>query len=482
MRVTILGTGYVGLTTGAALAYLGHDVSCVDKDESKIERLKQGEPPIYEPNLKELLDLSSGHLRFLTSYEDSVPEAEVIFIAVGTPPRADGSPDLRFVRAAADEVGRNLGKGYTVVVNKSTVPIGSGKWVRLVIEAAYFERHGRDADGLVGVGSNPEFLRESSAVADTLFPDRIVIGAEDERVRDRLVELYRPLIDQTFDPPSFLPRPQNVSPVALVLTDPASSEMIKYAANAFLALKISFINEIGSLAAKVGANIQTIAKGVGMDKRIGPRFLQAGLGWGGSCFGKDTSALLTTAFEHGVSMPIVRASREVNWRMRVQVIEKLLGVHGSLEGKRISLLGMAFKPETDDLRDAPVLDAGAPPARPRSEGDGPRPRGHRAIPDRTAGAERGNRQFARGAVRGRRRGGPGDRVEAVPRSRLGRIAVPHAHARPHRRPQRSGLERDGVGRLPLPAHPVRPRVLGQRVVGQAFSLRGAFSPAPGSTG
>ena len=356
MRVTILGTGYVGLTTGVALAYLGHDVSCVDKDEAKIERLKNGEPPIYEPHLKELLDLSQGHLRFLTSYEDSVPEAEIIFIAVGTPPRADGSPDLRFVRAAADEVGRYLGKGYTVVVNKSTVPIGSGKWVRLVIEAAYFERHGRDADGLVGVGSNPEFLRESSAVADTLYPDRIVIGAENERVRDRLVELYRPLIDQTFDPPPFLPRPQAVAPVPLVLTDPASSEMIKYAANAFLALKISFINEIGSLAAKVGANIQTIAKGMGMDKRIGPRFLQAGLGWGGSCFGKDTSALLTTAFEHGVSMPIVRASREVNWRMRVQVIEKLLGVHGSLEGKRISLLGLAFKPETDDLRDAPVLD------------------------------------------------------------------------------------------------------------------------------
>jgi UDPglucose 6-dehydrogenase len=356
MRVTILGTGYVGLTTGAALAYLGHDVSCVDKDEERIERLKQGEPPIYEPNLKELLDLSRGHLRFLTSYEESVPEAEVVFIAVGTPPRADGSPDLRYVRAAADEVGQNLGKGYTVVVNKSTVPIGSGKWVRMVIQAAYFERHGRDAEGLVGVGSNPEFLRESSAVSDTLFPDRIVIGSVDERVRERLLDLYRPLIGQTFDPPPFLPRPEGIAPVPLVLTDPASSELIKYAANSFLALKISFINEIGTLASKVGANIQTVAAGIGMDKRIGPKFLQAGLGWGGSCFGKDTSALLTTAFEHGVSMPIVRASREVNWHMRVQVIEKLLGVHGALEGKRISLLGLAFKPETDDLRDAPVLD------------------------------------------------------------------------------------------------------------------------------
>jgi UDPglucose 6-dehydrogenase len=356
MRVTILGTGYVGLTTGVALAYLGHDVCCVDKDEEKIEQLKRGIPPIYEPHLEELLELSKSRLRFLTSYEESVPDADVVFIAVGTPPRPDGSPDLRFVRAAADEVGQHLGKGYTVVVNKSTVPIGSGRWVRLVIEAAYFERHGRDADGLVGVGSNPEFLRESSAVADTLYPDRIVIGAENEHVRERLVELYRPLIDQSFDAPPFLPRPEHLAPVPVVLTDPASSEMIKYAANAFLALKISFINEIGMLAAKAGANIQTIAKGIGMDGRIGPRFLQAGLGWGGSCFGKDTSALLTTAFEHGVSMPIVRASREVNWRMRVQVIEKLLGVYGALEGRRISLLGMAFKPETDDLRDAPVLD------------------------------------------------------------------------------------------------------------------------------
>lgn len=356
MRVTILGTGYVGLTTGVALAYLGHDVSCVDKDESKIECLRRGVPPIYEPNLKELLALSQPKIRFLSSYAEAVPEAQVVFISVGTPPRPDGSPDLRFVRAAADELGQHLGQDYTVVINKSTVPIGSGKWVRLVIHAAYLKRHGRVVDGLVGVGSNPEFLRESSAVADTLYPDRIVIGSNECRVRDTLVELYRPLIDQTFDPPPFLPRPQGIAPVPLVLTDPASSELIKYAANAFLALKISFINEIGTLASKVGANIQTVAAGVGMDKRIGPKFLQAGLGWGGSCFGKDTSALLTTAFENGLSMPIVRASREVNWRMRVQVIEKLLSVHGALEGKRISLLGLAFKPETDDLRDAPVLD------------------------------------------------------------------------------------------------------------------------------
>lgn len=360
MKITILGTGYVGLTTGVALAYLGHDVCCLDKDERKIESLRNGEPPLYECHLRELLALSQPHLRFTTSYEEAIPDAEVVFIAVGTPPRTDGSPDLKFVRAAAEELGRNLGKGYTVVVNKSTVPIGSGKWVRQVIEAAYFEMHGRDADGLVGVGSNPEFLRESTAVADTLYPDRIVIGSLDPKVLERLTAVYRPILDQSFDAPAFLPRPeglaQDLAKVPLISTDPASSEMIKYAANCFLALKVSFINEIGTLASTVGANIEVIAQGIGLDKRIGPRFLQPGLGWGGSCFGKDTSALLTTAFEHGVSMPIVGAAREINARMRVRVIEKLLSVHGTLEGRRISLLGLAFKPDTDDLRDAPVLE------------------------------------------------------------------------------------------------------------------------------
>jgi UDPglucose 6-dehydrogenase len=356
MRITILGTGYVGLTTGVALAYLGHDVCCLDKDEKIIELLQNGEPPLYEPHLREMLELSRPHLRFTTSYKEAVPDAEVVFITVGTPPRPDGSPDLKFVRAAADELGRNLGKGYTVVVNKSTVPIGSGKWVKQVIEAAYFELHGCDAEGLVGVGSNPEFLRESTAVYDTLYPDRIVIGATEQRVMERLTALYQPLIDQEFPAPEFLPRPEGIGPVPLITTDPASSELIKYAANAFLALKISFINEVGLLATKVSGDIQTVANGIGMDKRIGPRFLQPGLGWGGSCFGKDTSALMTTAEEHGVSMPIVHAARESNGRMRVQVIEKLRGIHCSLEGKRISLLGLSFKPETDDLRDAPALE------------------------------------------------------------------------------------------------------------------------------
>ncbi len=217
----MLGAGYVGLTTGAALAYLGHEVCCLDKDESKIELLQQGQPPLYEPYLQELLELSRANLRFTTSYAEAIPGAEVVFIAVGTPPRADGSPDLRFVRAAAEEVGQNLGQEYAVIVNKSTVPIGSGKWVRMVIQAAYFERHGRDAEALIGVGSNPEFLRESSAVYDTLYPDRIVIGAADPRVLERLMGLYQPLIDQSFEPPPFLPRPEGIAPVPLVQTDPA---------------------------------------------------------------------------------------------------------------------------------------------------------------------------------------------------------------------------------------------------------------------
>jgi len=262
------------------------------------------------------------------------PRSRIVFIAVGTPPRADGSPDLRFVRAAAEEVGQNLGTGYTVVVNKSTVPIGSGKWVRMVIQAAYFERHGRDAEGLVGVGSNPEFLRESCAVHDTLYPDRIVIGAG-RSARAGAADRALPAADRPELRTAAVPAAARGHRSGAAGNHRSSSaELIKYAANAFLALKISYINEIGNLASRVGANVQTVAQGIGMDKRIGPRFLQAGLGWGGSCFGKDTSAILTTAFEHGISMPIVRAAREVNRQMRVQVLEKLLSVHGALEGKR----------------------------------------------------------------------------------------------------------------------------------------------------
>lgn len=356
MKVAILGTGYVGLTTGVCLAYVGHEVACVDTDVSKIEKLKNGEIPIYEPGLKELLEESKENLHFTTSIADGLKEAQVVFIAVGTPPRADGSPDLRYLRSASESIGEHLPSGFVVVVNKSTVPIGSGNWVETLIRTAYERTHNETADGRFSVASNPEFLREGSALMDSLYPDRIVVGSDNQRTREMLYSLYRPLLDQSFAAPSFLPRPDDVAAVPLVSSDLASAELIKYAANAFLALKISFINEIGGLAERVGADIREVARGIGLDARIGPRFLQAGLGWGGSCFGKDTSALISTAAEYGLSMPIVNAARDVNQRQRVRVVEKLLLELKILKGRSIGLLGLAFKPNTDDLREAPSLD------------------------------------------------------------------------------------------------------------------------------
>lgn len=356
MKIAILGTGYVGLTTGVCLAYLGHEVTCIDPVQSKIDALRAGRIPIYEPGLAELMQECAERLHFTTEIADGVPTAEVVFIAVGTPPQTDGSPDLRYLRAASESIGQHLNAGFTVVVNKSTVPIGSGNWVESLIRAAFERTHEGRADGKFAVASNPEFLREGSALADSLYPDRIVVGADNEQTRGILYRLYRPLIDQTFPAPSFLPRPDDMGAVPMVATDLASAELIKYAANAFLALKISFINEIGNLAERVGADVREVARGIGLDARIGPRFLQAGLGWGGSCFGKDTAALISTAAEYGQAMPIVNAAREVNKRQRVKVVERLLGELKILKGRTISLLGLAFKPNTDDLREAPSID------------------------------------------------------------------------------------------------------------------------------
>ncbi len=356
MKIAILGTGYVGLTTGVCLAYLGHDVTCLDPVEEKILALREGRIPIYEPGLGELLAEVGDNIRFTTSFEEAIPGAQVIFIAVGTPPKSDGSPDLRYLRSASESIGRYMDGEFVVVVNKSTVPIGSGNWVESLIRTAYELHHGERADHKFAVASNPEFLREGSALADSLYPDRIVVGGETQRTLEIMYTLYRPLIDQSFQAPQFLPRPADLGAVPLVGTDLASAELIKYAANAFLALKISFINEIGNLGARVGADIGEVARGIGLDARIGPRFLQAGLGWGGSCFGKDTSALISTAAEYGLSMPIVNAACEVNKRQRARVVEKLLVELRILKGRTISLLGLAFKPQTDDLREAPVLD------------------------------------------------------------------------------------------------------------------------------
>ena len=356
MNVSIIGTGYVGLTTGACLAFLGHKVTCVDADENKIKTLQAGKVPFHEPHMEVLVADARANLRFTTDYASAIPQSDVVFIAVGTPPGANGSPDLRYLEAAARSIGENLGDHFTVVVNKSTVPIGSGNWVGALVRDAYEKAKGRKANGAFAVASNPEFLREGSAVLDSLFPDRVVIGADEPRTSEVLYTLYRPILEQTFQAPPYQRRPESMTAVPLISTDLASAELIKYAANAFLALKISYINEIGNVAEKVGADIRQIARGIGLDGRIGPRFLQAGLGWGGSCFGKDTAALVATAAEYGVEAQIVKAAREVNRLQRERVVEKLLAEVKILKGRTIGLLGLAFKPHTDDLREAPSLD------------------------------------------------------------------------------------------------------------------------------
>lgn len=351
-NVVIIGSGYVGLTTAVAFAHLGHRVTCVDVDAEKVARLRQGIPTFHEPELASMLTAVSANLSFTTSYADAIPTADVVFIAVGTPSLSDGRPDLQFVRAVVGEIGRNLGERALVIVTKSTVPIGSGNWVESLIREAVGTERARK----VSIASNPEFLREGSALFDTLYPDRVVVGADDEVAIAKLRAVYQPILDQTFDPPESLPRPDGLRAVPLITTDLASAELIKYAANSFLALKISYINEIAELAERVGADVTRVAAGIGLDARIGTRFLQAGVGWGGSCFGKDTAALLATAREYGLTMPIVQAARDVNYRQRQRVVEKLRHELKILKGRTIALLGIAFKPNTDDLRDAPALD------------------------------------------------------------------------------------------------------------------------------
>lgn len=357
MNVVSMGTGYVGLTTGVAFAYLGHQVTCFDINAEKIALLRNGKLPIYEPHLLDLFQLSGTNLHFTDREEEiGLDKADVVFISVGTPSLPDGGADMQYVRIASELIGRNLGDHFTVVVNKSTVPIGSGNWVSSLIRDAYQEKHGNRPDGKFAMASNPEFLRQGSALFDTLYPDRVVIGGEDAKVLDVMTNLYRPILNQEFASPDFLARPENFGGVPLLTCDLASAELIKYAANAFLALKISYINEIGMLATKVGADVTQVARGIGLDSRIGPRFLEAGIGWGGSCFGKDTAALISTANEYGMSMPIVQAARDVNYHMRVWVVDQLLAELKILKGRTVALLGVSFKENTDDLRDAPSID------------------------------------------------------------------------------------------------------------------------------
>ena len=337
MHVAMIGTGYVGLVSGACFADFGHVVTCVDKDASKIERLKKGEIPIYEPGLEALVEqnVAAGRLKFTTEAKDAIAEADAVFIAVGTPTRrGDGHADLSYVYGAAEEIAE-LMDGFTVVVTKSTVPVGTGDEVEAIIR-----KQKPDAD--FAVVSNPEFLREGAAIKDFKIPDRVVVGTDDERAREVMRELYRPL---------FL----NETPI--LFTSRRTSELIKYAANAFLALKITFINEIADLCEAVGANVQEVSRGIGLDGRIGRKFLNAGPGYGGSCFPKDTLALTKTAHDAGSPVRIVDTVIDVNARRKKKMAEKVIAaMGGDVSGKTIGVLGLAFKPNTDDMRDAPSLD------------------------------------------------------------------------------------------------------------------------------
>lgn len=335
MHISVIGTGYVGLVTGACFAEFGHHVTCMDTDGQRIGKLEKGVVPFYEPGLTELVEkgIKADRLHFSTNIGKAVDQSLVIFIAVGTPPKADGSADLSYV----EEVGKGIAKhmtGYKVIATKSTVPVGTGERVRQVINA------NQSSPFKFDIVSNPEFLREGSAIEDFMRPNRIVIGADSEQAMAIMKDLYRPLY---------------LIETPVVVTDIATSEMIKYASNAFLATKISFINEVAMLCERVGANVQVVARGMGLDQRIGSKFLHAGPGFGGSCFPKDLAALVQTGERHGYELQVASAAARVNERQKLEMVQKIKTAMGSLKGKTIGVLGIAFKPNTNDLREAPAL-------------------------------------------------------------------------------------------------------------------------------
>ena len=353
MKVTVIGTGYVGLTTGLTLAAVGHHVVGVDKDPRKLELLRSGRSPIHEEGMDELLALVAPRVSFTDDTAAAVADSEVVMIAVGTPPKPNGEADTSYVEAAAREVAEALPGGRaTVIVVKSTVPIGTNKRVAHLMNKVLRER---EAQATVHVTSNPEFLREGRALADSFYPDRIVLGTLAPDAEDRLYRLYKPLLEQSFTPPHFLPRPEKLPPPNLVTTNPTSAEISQYASNAFLATKISFINEMAGLCERVGADVVQVSRVMGLDHRIGPHFLAAGIGWGGSCFPKDTTALQAVAAEYGYELPIIEAARQVNIRQRQAMLDKLHNELKVLRGQVIGVLGLAFKPGTDDVRDSAAL-------------------------------------------------------------------------------------------------------------------------------
>ncbi len=335
MHIGIIGTGYVGLVTGACFSEFGVFVTCVDRDEKKIEMLKEAKIPFYEPGLEELVrrNLKDGRLRFSTDIKDAVEQSLAIFIAVGTPPRGDGSADLSYVEAVAKEIAAHM-DSYKVIVTKSTVPVGTGKWIKEIIKNNL--KNNVDFD----IASNPEFLREGSAIEDFMRPDRVVLGAESPQAIAILKDLYRPLylIETPF-----------------VITNIETAELIKYASNSFLATKISFINEIANLCDAVGADVHVVAKAMGLDRRIGPKFLHPGPGFGGSCFPKDTRALLHLAQDNKVDLSIVEATIRVNERQKEIMVQRIKSVLGDLKDREIGILGLSFKPNTNDIREAPAL-------------------------------------------------------------------------------------------------------------------------------
>ncbi len=351
MRVCTIGTGYVGLVTGACLAHIGHDVVCVDNNPAKIEMMQAGKSPIYEPGLSEIMQsaIAAGRLKFTTNLAMGMNHGEIVFIAVGTPSLPNGSTNTEYVEAVARGIGQHLNGDYKVIVNKSTVPIGSGDWVKMLVMDGVAEQKNQPSSGVkFDVVSNPEFLREGSAIYDTLNPDRIVLGSDNQTAIDLMLKLYAPIIDRQFA--------EEKKPVPVLTTDLSSAEMIKYAANAFLATKISFINEIANICERVGADVTQVSKGIGLDSRIGNKFLNAGIGWGGSCFPKDLSALIQTGADYGYDAHLLKATVSVNKQQRALVIEKLQKSLKILKGKTIGLLGLTFKPDTSDLRDAASLD------------------------------------------------------------------------------------------------------------------------------
>ncbi|HRI03587.1 MAG TPA: UDP-glucose/GDP-mannose dehydrogenase family protein [Pyrinomonadaceae bacterium] len=336
MHIAVIGTGYVGLVTGACFAEFGVDVTCVDVDHQKVDNLNKGIIPIYEPGLDKIVEknVAANRLHFTTDIKHAVENALVVFLAVGTPPQPDGTPDMSYYRQAAKDVAEAM-NGYKVLVTKSTVPVGTGKWLHEFVTANL------NFDTEFGVASNPEFLREGAAITDFMRPDRVVIGSNDTRAIDVMKELYRPLY---------------LIETPIVITSLEAAELIKYAANAFLATKITFINEIANLCDAIGCDVHDVARGMGMDNRIGRKFLHPGPGYGGSCFPKDTRALTTVADQFGVETRIVDAVIEANERQRDAMIDKIEKLVGDLNGKRIGVLGLSFKPETDDMRESPAID------------------------------------------------------------------------------------------------------------------------------